>query len=353
MNRIRNGKAAITYLIGDAHNGHTVRNVSVSCVNMIPDGNWLQQFRQEWDRANKARHPTEAISIIISYSKNEADPDNPDHIAMVEAVGNEFVKAHYPGRRALICVQRDGRSGLLHAHLLISDVEMTTLRGCNKTEYHKETIERWSDEIVSKYTTFDAGKKTADKCTRTERAKREEGAYCWKDDLRQRIAAAISESKTENDFMERLTAHGVSATRRSSKKRGDFLTYELTDFSNVPDGEKIPTYTKARSYNLGSDMFEIEAIRSAILSKQGISENKAEIAPEPTDNFELDTPPITSRPMFKDSAEEIEQQRKKNEKRRRAIQQAMRKQRHADLMKKYGRTSNYANKTDRDYERSL
>ena len=371
MNRIKCGRAALAYLIGNGrgHNGQKVRNACISSVNMIPDGQWLRQFRQEWDRVNRQRHPTQAIGIIQSFSREELDPKNDEHIATANTLGNEFVKTYYPGRRALICTQIDGKSGLIHNHLLISDTEMTTLLGCNKNQYHKKTIERWSDEIISKYMVIDRGKKTTEKETKTERVKRETGAYVWKDALRERITAAISEAKTEEDFFKRLTAHGVEATKRSSKKRGEYFTYELLDFSDMPDGEEKPKHSKIRSYNL-SAAFSPEAINAAIIEKQDISAHDVDtiavsgnthkkrnsktesIAPETVSPYEPDFPLVPIPPPTDNDDEEIQRERKRNEKRRRAIQQELRKARHAELMARFSETP-YKNNYKNNFELSL
>ena len=52
----------------------------------------------------------------------------------------------------------DGRSGLLHNHILINDVSMTDSRGCDKQQYHFAAVKEWTNDAAAKYLTLDFGK---------------------------------------------------------------------------------------------------------------------------------------------------------------------------------------------------
>lgn len=118
------------------------------------------------------------------------------------------------------------------------------------------------------HTQLDKGKqKTADKISRAERVKREQGEYVWRDDLKSRVHAAMEITKTENDFVECLKANGVDATRKTSKKYGEYFTYELLDTSNTPEGCKLPKRKLlGRSYKLGT-AYGLDALRDVIKAK--------------------------------------------------------------------------------------
>lgn len=57
---------------------------------------------------------------------------------------------------------------------------------------------------------------------------------------------------SEQEFFARLKRDGVDVIKKSSKKYGEFYTYELVDLSCIPAGTKLPDHAmKSRSYKLG------------------------------------------------------------------------------------------------------
>ncbi|MCH5170713.1 MAG: relaxase/mobilization nuclease domain-containing protein [Oscillospiraceae bacterium] len=370
VTRAKNGREAIEYAEGNGkgHNGNAHRNACISTVNMLPGVNYADQMERYWDRA-RVNHKTQVIRVVQSFSIKEFDPDNPADIEKANAVGRLFATKYYPGRQAIIFTQVDGKGHKTHNHIILNDVHMKTLKGCTKEQYFYKNVERWTDAATEQFVDLDFGEKTADKTTQTERVKREQGAYLWKDALRARITAAISEAETEEDFYKRLTAHGVEATRRSSKKRGEYLVYELLDFSDIPDGEAKPKHARIRSYNLGAASSP-KAINAAIMEKQNISAHDLDtipavnstfdgnselecIEPETVSTYEPDLPLVSISPPTDDDDEELQRRRKRNEKRLRLIQQELRKARHAELMARFGETSHKTNAHTKNFELSL
>ena len=103
--------------------------------------------------------------------------------------------------------------------------------------------------------------------------------YIWKQDLKQRVAAAMSESTSREDFLKRCTAHGVEAEYRdATKKQPEYILYELTDTTNFPDGEEIPKNLKSKSYKLGAD-YDLERLDEVISQKNPKPIEKIEPAP--------------------------------------------------------------------------
>ena len=93
-----------------------------------------------------------------------------------------------------------------------------------------------------------------------------EAAYIWKDDLRERIRIAMENATSEDDFLEALEDEGVTARYGTSKRYGEYISYELVD---VPDqmangGRKC----KARSYTLG-EAYGVDALRDKLREKAG------------------------------------------------------------------------------------
>lgn len=283
--RASRGADVIAYCEGNGkgHNGNEERNMTVTPINMIPNGRYAEQMKKYWDRAGK-RHRIQTIHIVQSFSKNEFDPDKPEDIETANAVGVAFTKEHYPDRQSVVYTQMDGKSGLIHNHIIVSNVAMNDLRACDKNQYHHKQVKEWSDEVISCFTILDTGRqKNPDKISQTERAKRVDDDYVWKDDLRTRIHLAMDLAENENDFFDKLSENGVNGVKKYSKKHGEYITYELTDLTGAEkSGIKIRN-PKVRSYKMGYS-YSPEEIRQHIGEKKNQSHSKPTNAPEPVQN---------------------------------------------------------------------
>lgn len=241
----------LLYAVGDGegHNKHERRNEVVSVVNMLPGVDIADQMDVYWKRAREG-HTTQVLHVIQSFSKSEFSPENPEDLEKANIVGYEFATRYYPKRQVAIFTQVDGKGGYVHNHIVINDVEMETYKGCEREQYHGAHVMRWTDEVAKEFTDLETGK-ASERTTKTEQVKREKGDYVWKDDLRERIKQSLRESSDSNEFSDRLRANGVDFVLKTSKKYGVYYTYELKDFSNRPEGEKVERNYKARSYKLG------------------------------------------------------------------------------------------------------
>ena len=197
VTRTANGHGALMYAYGKGkgHNGSDVRNDLIANVNILPGVPAEIQMQKYWNRA-RANHKTQVIRVVQSFSVRELNPDEPADILTANIIGQEFVQRYYPDRQAVVFTQTDGKSGLIHNHVIISDTDMTSSRGCDKQQYYQPTLAKWTDEIAGQYFELDFGDTTVpDKTTQTERAKRALGEYVWKDDLKSRITEAMNESE--------------------------------------------------------------------------------------------------------------------------------------------------------------
>ena len=268
VTRTANGHGALMYAYGKGkgHNGSDVRNDMIANVNILPGVPAEIQMQKYWNRA-RANHKTQVIRVVQSFSVRELNPDEPADILTANIIGQEFVQKYYPDRQAVVFTQTDGKSGLIHNHVIISDTDMTSSRGCDKQQYYQPTLAKWTDEIAGQYFELDFGDTTVpDKTTQTERAKRALGEYVWKDDLKSRITEALNESESEEDWIRNLPAHGVNIEVHDSKKRGKYYTYELMDTDGFGD-KKIPQNLKSRSYKLGT-LYDAEHIQEYFSEKE-------------------------------------------------------------------------------------
>ena len=268
VTRTANGHGALMYAYGKGkgHNGSDVRNDLIANVNILPGVPAEIQMQKYWNRA-RANHKTQVIRVVQSFSVRELNPDEPADILTANMIGQEFVQKYYPDRQAVVFTQTDGKSGLIHNHVIISDTDMTSSRGCDKQQYYQPTLAQWTNEIAGQYFELDFGNaKTPDKTTQTERAKRALGEYVWKDDLKSRITEALNESESEEDWIKNLPAHGVNIEVHDSKKRGKYYTYELMDTDGFGD-KKIPQNLKSRSYKLGT-LYDAEHVQEYFSEKE-------------------------------------------------------------------------------------
>ena len=272
----KSGRAAIAYAEGESgkgHNGNDVRNQYVGTVNMFPGLPYADQMQPFWNKKRK-NHLNEVVVLLQSFSRNEFNPDDPDDIRKASEVGQETVRRFYPGRQAVVFTQIDGKSGLVHNHIYINDVSLETGLACTKEQHKFEVVKQWTNEVTAEFTTLDSGAgKTADKTTQTERVKREQGKWVWKDDLRDRVREAMSQATDEQSFLDNLSKNGVEVEVKDQKKHGHFYTYTLTDFSRAPEGTVLPKKAHARSYNLG-DAYGYDALED-MLRYKGITTSKA------------------------------------------------------------------------------
>ena len=268
VTRTANGHGALMYAYGKGkgHNGSDVRNDLIANVNILPGVPAEIQMQKYWNRA-RANHKTQVIRVVQSFSVRELNPDEPADILTANIIGQEFVQKYYPDRQAVVFTQTDGKSGLIHNPVIISDTDMTSSRGCDKQQYYQPTLAKWTDEIAGQYFELDFGDTTVpDKTTQTERAKRALGEYVWKDDLKSRITEAMNESESEEDWIRNLPAHGVNIEVHDSRKRGKYYTYELMDTDGFGDN-KIPQNLKSRSYKLGT-LYDAEHVQEYFSEKE-------------------------------------------------------------------------------------
>lgn len=298
----RNGREAIEYALGNeenkGHNGNEVRNLAVGTVGMLPEEvmPYADQMRVYWNKAS-SRNKNQVRRIITSFSKEELDPADPKSAEIALAMLQEHARTYYPGRQVLICIQADGVGGCLHGHEIVNNVSMIDGKGCTDEQTKFHYVAKTIDEVAKKYIDlsmdykekFDEATKKAiipkDRVTQNERRQRDENReaiangeeapnYIWKDDLKNRVLQAMEESTSREDFLKRLTVHGVEGEYRTSKKQGDYIIYELIDTTGFGDG-KIPSNLKSKSYKLGSD-YGLEALDQQI---QKASKEKPETSP--------------------------------------------------------------------------
>lgn len=264
VTRTKNGRDAIKYAEGDGtgHNGSELRNEYVGTVNMLPGTDYADQMQSLWNKA-RSNHTNQILRVVQSFHLKELDPKKREDIIRANMIGQLFAQTYYPNHQAVVFTQTDGVGGKIHNHVLINDVSMDG-KGLSKDQYHVPKVREWTNQACDKYIVrYDGDQKAADKTTQTERVKREQGEWVYKDDIKERVKLAMARATDEESFLKELTAVGVDAKVKDSKKYGKHFVYELVDFKKMPEGTKMPVSLKARSYKLG-DAYGPEALADMI-----------------------------------------------------------------------------------------
>ncbi len=245
----KNGKGALEYALnGKGHNGNEKRYEYLGLVNMVSGVPVDEQMNKYWQRASD-RNQTQVWRIIQGFSINEFDPNNPEDIRRANECGQEFVKEWFPNRQAVVVTQIDGKSGLVHNHIILSNVDMVHNKGIERVQRTHGYISCRSDETLQRMgLELDYGKNHDETYTHAERTLKEQKKYVWKDDLKARIEEASKEAVDYNTFEDLLDLQGVSVVVKPKN-----ITYTLNDLSKYLDEhEDEPKKSlKARGKNLG------------------------------------------------------------------------------------------------------
>lgn len=302
------GADAIKYArgTGKGHNGAASRNQIVIGVNMFPDDvvPFEQQMQEYWDRADP-RHTNQVNRFIISFSRDELDPDKPDDVMKAADICVQFAREIAPESQSAVFVQTDGESGLVHGHVLVNDVQFTDLKGLAKSARYFPAFSGVANRICESY--FDAKapgeglapervnqnvrhQREANKKIRerNERERQEAEAqnrkaelvqenYIWQDDLRARIKRAAEAAENEKEFARLLREDGVelipeydkdggmSYRRHATKTQPVHYVYELVDTSGFTG--KVPKNLKSKSHRLGAN-YQPDGIAGMFRQKQ-------------------------------------------------------------------------------------
>lgn len=202
--------AYYNYIFGPAHNGKEERNMSVyglAGVEVFDDpDDMYEMMKIEREIHPNKRRKHEAYTVMISFSKDEIDPNNPEDVERAKTIVNESISGAYPNRSAVVAIQSDGLGGNLHAHVLLNNVDSEG-RAINKGWRHMK-------EYVNE-STLKNGLEPLD-------IRRNKGEYDWWEDLEGRINAVSS--------IDELEGLGVSVSGRWRKKDGTTqLTFKFED----------------------------------------------------------------------------------------------------------------------------
>ena len=257
-------KAYYDYIFNDPHNGKKVRNLSVFATGDI-DGfepaDAYDYMALERDLSPNKRRKHKAYTAVISFAKDELDPDNPADVEKAETIVREIMQEAYPDRSAMATLQADGKAGCLHAHILINNVDNDGRALRDNSWYH---LKGKTDEVTQRHglTLLTTGKDS-------------KGHYDWRKDLGTRMRDITS--------MDDLEGLGVTYTERFRKHdKSTQLTFSFEDAA----GKKRRIRGGALSRNLGIEDGNYYSLEN--MMKRQEEKRKKEKANEAPKDIDID-----------------------------------------------------------------
>ena len=317
MTRIKQGKAGLNYLLKEsAHNGKEKRNEYLTGVNLVDGVSYFKQFQYYWDKADD-RHEVQLRHIIASFSDRELDPKNPAHVKFAHENMVEYAKEAFPNRQILVGTQIDGKSGLIHVHLMVNDCDMIDTAGFSEEQrtfgFLKRTCNQFFEERglkrdlgrnkdVQVYSQFERifeeklEAYTAKKAELTEQLEAATAAqdaakieavnkqisklkepYSYKEHLSQRIQEAKEAATDYADFVEKLADKGVIYD--DSGKHNKFQLTEA-EYHKFTDAD-YPKKGVCRGKTLNEELFTREALQTYFDSLEEQDEDAVDAVQEP------------------------------------------------------------------------
>jgi Relaxase/Mobilisation nuclease domain. len=229
------------YIFGKPHNNKKERNLQVlgvgNCKNMSAD-KMFEILKYEREAHTSKKRKIDAYTLVIAFS-DELDPSNANDCERAGIITQDIVEQAYPDRSAMIAIQRDGKSGLLHAHVLLNNVDNNGKALRTNGWRHLKNV---TDDIAKKHG-----------LTPLTEKKNEVSRYDWRRDL------AYNIRETKGNAME-LAEMGITMKKRKSKK----YPPAVTSFSFIDkEGKKrnIRGRQLASQLNLPSDYFDVLKLR--------------------------------------------------------------------------------------------
>lgn len=215
-------------------------------------------MQTEWNKPHQSKAQTH--HYIQSFEKGELDPTNPDDISKCNELGYQLAqkiigKSHH---MAVIATQIDGKSGLLHNHIVICNQDYQTGKALAGRVASIKTARKKNDAVLKANSMTQLDKLTDEYTANTDLTRKIEdnGGYSWKGDLQRRIEQAQQKSGDWNEFADNLNEQGVTirAFKKKAYRNGKIIdpsqkmktiTYSFTDNNGKEE--------KCRATRLGSE----------------------------------------------------------------------------------------------------
>ncbi|MET4097390.1 relaxase/mobilization nuclease domain-containing protein [Arthrobacter sp. UYCu712] len=281
----------------------------------------------------------QAYSVVQSFSREEFDMDDLASAERVHELGMELARRTFPGHQVLVVTQRDGKSGLLHNHIVVSNIsdrdtelvyrrkprsnsfrdklalmqgsspdglievreERPAGRAFSSAMGNRHRLAHINDELLADaefmqslglgaYDNKALMAVPSEKVTKDDRVKREQGEYVWRDDLKLIISEEQHRAVSVDDFRDRLAARRVELRERGKEKH---FSYGFIDAEG-----KVRQARALGTSGLGAT-FGREATVAMLqhdLAAKGQASQQPREAPEPAETRQMRTEPLVCVP---------------------------------------------------------
>ena len=270
INRVKNANSVfkqLEYLDDEeAHNGEGPRNIYMTSFGFEPErgrDQVYQEMMSRWETLSSDANKTPAFSLTLSFSKNELDPEDPHSPVTAAYIVEDFMDTAYNGFPYVCYFQKDGEGGMLHGHILISNVHYENGKGLSGKQtcfsYFAEEMDKAVERAGIKVD-YGAGKDKTNKTVLRARSYNEEHPdapkFILADTVKEAVKEAAMSATDEQQFKAELEKRHVTIVRDGTRKQGPksvrYYTYQY-DANKVPAGTEVPSRLKIRSDKLGTD----------------------------------------------------------------------------------------------------
>ncbi|MDN6704568.1 relaxase/mobilization nuclease domain-containing protein [Corynebacterium glyciniphilum] len=152
IKKVANSFAAVDYqLYGSKHtdryrNNKRLGTDRVAALSM--DAESTDQFIDRAQALAEANgRKVEVLSILQSFEKTEMDPDDPDDVQKVNAMGYALAKKMYPNSDCHVVTHTDGHGGHAHNHILVINHDDRTGLAIKHNTMHWQ-VARHNDQLM-------------------------------------------------------------------------------------------------------------------------------------------------------------------------------------------------------------
>lgn len=228
------------------------RAVAIGGTNGIMPEIAKEQFKATQKMYGQDKRKNQVLRITQSFAPNELSALRPQDWQKANNLGCELAQNLYPDYQSAVYTHIDGKNHVLHNHIIVNKVNMTT--GKKLSEYPKKTVARLRDfnDQLAKREQWHVLEPKRERLSDTEIDLNKKHEYSYMNDLRNRIDTTMSDTSISDfkSFSERLSEKGVIVN-----ERGKNLSYSFLDANKKQK--------RARGVRLGTD-YEKETIKNEL-----------------------------------------------------------------------------------------
>lgn len=172
--------------------------------------------------SDNKRRTIEALTIVQSFSPNELDYINPDHVLMAHQAGVALCAILHKKYHVMfnVVTHTDSKGHNVHNHITVPNVDLETGKALQGEVKLRDNLVRINDELM--------------RDLQLEVCNHPSDGYDFKADLKNHLNEAINASQTYDDFIVEATKRGIAI--KDKKANGQplkHITYEFTDPSGT------------------------------------------------------------------------------------------------------------------------